>query len=74
MKKIHRVILENQLAIMEALDYLMLPQRPRKKVDIRKRAMLEIAKREGETGVLLEKDNMKKRTKVRYKERKYEQQ
>lgn len=31
MKKIHRIILENQLAIMDALDYLMLPQRPRKK-------------------------------------------
>ena len=56
MKKIHRIILENQLAIMHALDYLMLPQRPRKKVDIRKRAMLELSKREGETGILLEKE------------------
>lgn len=73
MKKIHRVILENQLAIMEALDYLMLPQRPRKKEYILDQAMLEIKEAEKKTGDLMVKDNMKKRTKVDIR-RKYEQQ
>ena len=31
MKKVQRQILENQLAIMEALNYLMMPQRPKQK-------------------------------------------
>lgn len=65
MKRIHRQILENQLAIMEALNYLMMPQRQKKKEYWLSEARAEINIRRRETGILISEDNKKKNIKVR---------
>lgn len=65
MKRIHRQILENQLAIMEALNYLMMPQRQKKKEYWLSEARAEIDIRRRETGMLISEDNKKKNIKVR---------
>ena len=52
MKKVQRQILENQLAIMEALNYLMMPQRPKQKEYWLNEARAEIDIRRRETGRL----------------------
>lgn len=60
MKKVQRQILENQLAIMEALNYLMMPQRPKQKEYWLNEARAEIGIRRRETGILISEDNRKK--------------
>lgn len=60
MKKVQRQILENQLAIMEALNYLMMPQRPKQKEYWLNEARTEIDIRRRETGILISEDNRKK--------------
>lgn len=65
MKKVQRQILENQLAIMEALNYLMMPQRPKQKKYWLNEARAEIDIRRRETGILISEDNRKKGIKAR---------
>lgn len=65
MKRIHRQILENQLAIMEALNYLLIPQRQKKKEYWLQEARTEINIRRRETGMLISEDNKKKNIKAR---------
>lgn len=60
MKKVQRQILENQLAIMEALNYLMMPQRPKQKKYWLNEARAEIDIRRREAGILISEDNRKK--------------
>lgn len=64
MKKVQRQILENQLAIMEALNYLMMPQRPKQKKYWLNEARAEIDIRRRETGILISEDNRKKNIKA----------
>lgn len=65
MKKVQRQILENQLAIMEALNYLMMPQRPKQKEYWLNEARAEIDIRRRETGILISEDNRKNNIKAR---------
>lgn len=65
MKKVQRQILENQLAIMEALNYLMMPQRSKQKEYWLNEARAEIDIRRRETGILISEDNRKKGIKAR---------
>ena len=60
MKKIHRRILENQEEIMNALEYLMMPERPKRKHYQLVEARGYIRKARIETGKLLEQDNIKR--------------
>lgn len=62
MKKIHKTILENQLAIMEALRYLMMPQKPREKEYIYNEVARTIESRRRITGMLISRDNYEKAT------------
>ena len=62
MKKIHKTILENQLAIMEALHYLMMPQKPREKEYIYNEVARTIESRRRITGMLISRDNYEKAT------------
>lgn len=63
MKKIYRQILENQLAIMEALDYLMMLRRPKKEEYWFHEAKVQINDRRRKTGALIAEDNKKKNMK-----------
>lgn len=65
MKKVQRQILENQLAIMEALNYLIMPQRPKQKEYWLNEARAEIDIRRRETGILISEDNRKNNIKAR---------
>ncbi len=60
MNRIHRQILINQTEIMNALDYLLMPEKPRQKEyqrNVARRDMLICRK---ESGKLIEQDNIKR--------------
>ena len=69
MKKIHRQILVNQLEIMNALEYLMMPEKPRQKQYQLTVARRDIRSAMQSTGKMIEQDNIR-RTKNHGKEKK----